>query len=339
MATGGVATGGMATGGAATGGAPGTGGAPVKLPCDIYAADGGPCVAAHSTARALLAAFNGALYQVRRADGMTKDIPVLGPGGLADASVQDTFCGASACTISIIYDQSGMGNHLTKGGANSSQTAFDDEADAKALPTMLKLHKVYGEYSKMGVGYRNNAAVGTAQGDDAETIYMVVAGSAYNSACCFEYGNTETNSKANGAGHAEAVYFGNTTAWGTGSGTGPWVMGDLEFALFAGSTNGKNVDNTPVNSTFVTAMVKGGPAGANRWAIKAGNAQSGTLKTMFEGVRPNGWNPMHKEGAIGLGVAGNAGRGNFFEGLMTAHYASNAADDAVQANIVSAYGP
>jgi hypothetical protein len=51
---------------------------------------------------------------------------------------------------------------------------------------------------------------------------------------------------------------------------------------------------------------------------------------------------MRKEGAIVLGTAGdnsNAAQGNFFEGVMTARYASNAADDAVQANIVAAYGP
>jgi hypothetical protein len=50
---------------------------------------------------------------------------------------------------------------------------------------------------------------------------------------------------------------------------------------------------------------------------------------------------MRKQGAIGLGTGGdnsNGAQGNFFEGLMTAHYASNAADDAVQANIASFYG-
>jgi hypothetical protein len=50
---------------------------------------------------------------------------------------------------------------------------------------------------------------------------------------------------------------------------------------------------------------------------------------------------MKKEGAIVLGIGGdnsNQGQGNFFEGVMTAHYASEAADNAVQANIVSVYG-
>ncbi|MBN2575199.1 MAG: hypothetical protein JXP73_11610, partial [Deltaproteobacteria bacterium] len=33
------------------------------------------------------------------------------------------------------------------------------------------------------------------------------------------------------------------------------------------------------------------------------------------------------------------GMGNFFEGVMTAHYSSDAADDAVQAGITATYGP
>jgi hypothetical protein len=90
-------------------------------------------------------------------------------------------------------------------------------------------------------------------------------------------------------------------------------------------------------------MLKGDAAGKNHWAIKAGNAQSGTLTSMFDGQRPNSrYNPMRKEGAIGLGTGGdnsNGAQGNFFEGVMTATFTSDAADNAVQANIVAAgYG-
>src|ERR1700686_4412315 len=35
-------------------------------PCDIYAAAGAPCVAAHCTTRALYASYNGPLYQLLR---------------------------------------------------------------------------------------------------------------------------------------------------------------------------------------------------------------------------------------------------------------------------------
>ena len=38
-------------------------GAATSGPCDIYAAGGTPCVAAHSTTRALYTAYTGSLYQ------------------------------------------------------------------------------------------------------------------------------------------------------------------------------------------------------------------------------------------------------------------------------------
>jgi hypothetical protein len=51
---------------------------------------------------------------------------------------------------------------------------------------------------------------------------------------------------------------------------------------------------------------------------------------------------MHQEGSVVLGTGGDGGNtsiGSFFEGVMTAGYPSDAADNSVQANIVSAgYG-
>jgi hypothetical protein len=315
--------------------------AAVRLPCDIYAADGGPCVAAHSTVRALYAGYAGPLYQVKKVDGTTKDIAPLAPGGLANSADQDAFCGVDACTISIIYDQSGSANHLTKAPAGGAKMTPDNEASAKALPIMLGGQKVYGVHVVPGIGYRNNMACGTATGDKAETEYMVVDGSAYNGGCCFDYGNMERNSRDNGEGTMEAVYFGTCTIWGKGADKGPWIMGDLENGLWAGNVSPYE-NNKPVTSKFVTGMVKGDAPGMNHWTIKVGDAQAGALTVPFDGQRPSErYNPMRKEGAIGLGTGGdnsNGAIGNFFEGVMTAHYSSAAADDAVQANIVSVYG-
>ena len=82
-------------------------------PCDIYAAGSTPCVAAHSTTRALFGAYNGALYQVRRSsDNTTRDIAVVSRGGPANAAAQDSFCSGTSCVITIVYDQSGRGNNL-----------------------------------------------------------------------------------------------------------------------------------------------------------------------------------------------------------------------------------
>ena len=131
----------------------------------------------------------------------------------------------------------------------------------------------------------------------------------------------ETNSRDNGEGTMEAVYFGNCTIWGKGAGNGPWVMGDLENGLWAGNVKPLQRQQPITTCKYVTGMVKGDAAGKNHWTIKEGNAQSGTLTTPFDGQRPSSrYNPMRKEGAIGLGTGGdnsNAAQGNFFEGVMT----------------------
>ena len=337
----------------------GTGGAPVTTrmctgvatttsgmsggPCDIYAADGGPCIAAHSMVRALFAAYYGPLYQVKKtSDSTTRDIGVLTAGGYANSADQDSFCGTDACTVSIIYDQTGMGNHLTKAPAGGAKPTPDNEANAKSAPATFAGHAVYGIHIVPGVGYRNNTACGTATGDNPETEYMVVAGTPFNSGCCFDYGNMETTSRDDGEGTMEAVYFGNCTIWGKGADNGPWVMGDLENGLWAGNVSPYD-NNKPLTYAYVTGMVKGDAAGKNNWTIKSGNAQSGMLTTPFSGQRPSSrYVPMRKEGAIGLGTGGDnssAATGNWFEGVMTTKYSSDAADDAVQANIAAAgYG-
>src|ERR671939_674680 len=77
---------------------PATPAAAAARPCDIYAAGGTPCVAAHSTTRALYAAYNGSLYQVRRAsDNATLNIGLLSAGGYVNAAAQDTFCANTSC--------------------------------------------------------------------------------------------------------------------------------------------------------------------------------------------------------------------------------------------------
>jgi hypothetical protein len=68
------------------------------------------------------------------------------------------------------------------------------------------------------------------------------------------------------------------------------------------------------------------------------------VSTFYSGVRPNvsGYNPMHKEGAIILGIGGDNSKGavgTFYEGVMTSGYPSAATENAVQANITAAgYG-
>lgn len=312
-------------------------------PCDIYSSGGTPCVAAHSTTRALYSAYTGALYQVKRgSDGSTTDIAPLSAGGVADAATQDSFCANTTCLITIIYDQSGRGNHLTQappGGFNGPESnGYDNLASAVGAPVTLNGKKAYGVFLSPGTGYRNNAASGTATGDEAEGMYAVLDGTHYNSACCFDYGNAEVSNTDTGNGHMEAIYYGDNTVWGSGAGSGPWIMADLENGLFSGLSSTNNAGDPSISYRFVTAVVKGE---ANQWSIRGANAASGSLSTYYSGARPSasGYNPMSKEGAIILGIGGdnsNGAQGTFYEGVMTSGYPSDATENSVQADIVAA---
>lgn len=199
-------------------------------------------------------------------------------------------------------------------------------------------HAAYGVFVSAGVGYRDNTTTGVATGSAPEGTYMVTSGHHVNNRCCFDYGNAETSGNDTGNGHMDALNFG-TECWFScsGAGSGPWVEADLENGLFFGA-NGSHPSNTGNSSEFVTALLKNN--GTTTYAIKGGNAQSGSLTTWYDGALPNlgGYTPMQKEGAIVLGTGGdnsNGSDGSFFEGVMTAGYPTDAADNAVQANITS----
>ncbi|KAJ7050925.1 glycoside hydrolase family 54 protein [Mycena amicta] len=312
-------------------------------PCDLYASGGTPCVAAHSTTRALFSAFSGSLYQVRRgSDSATLNIAPLSAGGVANAAAQDSFCASTTCLITTIFDQTGRGNHLTQappgGFTGPESNGFDNLASATGAPVTLNGQKAYGVFVSPGTGYRNDATNGIATGDAAQGMYAVVDGTHFNGQCCFDYGNGETSARDTGNGHMEAIYFGNAPFWGTGAGAGPWIMADLENGLFSGQGTGLNSADPTINSRFVTAVVKGEPG---TWSIRGGNGASGALTTFYAGARPtvSGYNPMHKEGAIILGIGGDnsiSAQGTFYEGVMTSGYPSDATENSVQANIVAA---
>jgi hypothetical protein len=307
------------------------------LPCDIYAAGGTVCVAAHSTTRALFGSYYGKLYQVtRNSDNTSADIGTLSAGGYADGAAQDTFCAKTTCIITIIYDQTSNANHLTISPPGA--VGVDDVgANASALPVMAGGHKVYGVYVAPGIGYRNLSAKGTARNGQPEGMYMVTSGKHVNDGCCFDYGNTEQPiAKNTGQGHMDAVYFGMRCEHPPCAGTGPWIAADLEEGLFQG--NGSNTGDAAVNFDFVTAILKNN--GQTSFALRTGNAQAGDLTTQYDGTLPTsgGYMPMQQEGGIVLGVGGdnsNWSAGDFFEGVMTFGYPTDASEDAVQANIVA----
>ena len=332
---------------------PGAAPARPQGPCDIYAAAGDACVAAHSTTRALFAAYNGPLYQVlRQSDGKALDIGVVQPsasdaGGYANAAVQDAFCANTYCWIAKIYDQSRKHNDLVQaprgGFSGPAMGGFNNLPIADMAPITIMGHKAYGVFIAPGMGLRQNDTKGTAVDDQAEGQYWVINGHHYNSGCCFDYGNAEIDSRDDDNGTMETTYYGSAGAWFHGPPPGPWVMTDQENNLVGcvnvGSAS-KACDNLPnISWRFVTAIAKGEP---HHWTSMGGDAQKGDLRVMFDGPRVDvTYDPMRKQGAILLGNGGdnsNSSQGTFYEGAMTAAgtFPTDATDQLVQANVVAA---
>lgn len=286
--------------------------------------------------------------------------------GYADSAAQEEFCGTEvdSCSITVIYDQSGEGNHLEPAPPGSGKRTPAEPTEAARLPTLINGRDVFGVEIIPGKGYRagctdctHEASPEMPTGDEAQTVYMVTSSAELINGCCFNYGNgtvsSNNDSNNDGNGTTEAVNFGQGVIWGTGSGTGPWVMADLENGLFPGWQNGDFSSistNTPLVHDFVTAIVVGDTAdkndGKGRFALYGGNAQEegAPLTTMYDGIRPDrpGYVPMQKQGAVILGIGSdnsNGGGGRFYEGATVKGAATKETLDAVQIAIASAkYG-
>ncbi|WP_211370489.1 arabinofuranosidase catalytic domain-containing protein [Nonomuraea turkmeniaca] len=319
---------------------------PGARPCDIYASGGTPCVAAHSTTRALYGSYNGNLYQVRRSsDNTTRNIGVLTAGGIANAAAQDSFCAGTTCVTTVVYDQSGRGNDLWYQG---SSVVPGSPQSRPAIATTESLtvggSKAYSLYINPGNSYwRDGHLTGVPTGSAPEGMYMVTSGTHVNGGCCFDYGNSETTRKADAAGAMDAINFSTQCWFGGCQGTGPWVQADLEWGLYPGGSQSWNPNQRAFPHKFVTATLKNN--GTTRFAIKGSNAQSGSLYTLYDGPLPNGYSPMKKQGAIVLGSGGdcckpdggaNLSAGTFYEGAMVAGYPTDATENAVQADIIAA---
>ena len=278
---------------------------------------------------------------------MTKDIPVLSPGAAADASMQDTFCMGTTCTIWRIYDQSGRGNFLeaetptSTVGGDTGMTA----ASATAESLMVGGRKVYSLYMKGSQAYwRDGSKTGMPTGSQPQGIYMVTSGKHVSSGCCFDYGNGELSRHYEAGPTMDAIYFGTSMQWAHGAGAGPWILADMEDGMIAWGSGGNNPNSVSQSFNYVTAMEKND--GTANFALKAADATSPTLNTYWSGSLPASKRPMKKQGAIVLGSGGdccltnsNLSFGTFYEGAIVAGYPTDATDNAIHANIVAAgYG-
>lgn len=329
------------------------------LPCEVFEGAGHECVSAHSSVRVLVPGYTGPLYQVEAPDGTTLDVGTV--DGYADVAAQNELCATGGCLIEILYDQSGNGLHMTRAPPGSAKPTPGLPVNADDLPTTINGRPAYGMLFRPGMGYRTNCndcphPEGGISGvipvdDEPESMYMITSQEDTINGCCFNYGNAEVTSNNDGNGTMEAVYFGNGVIWGTGSGSGPWVMADLENGLYPGWENGqdRNIStNTSLLHDYVTAIIVGDTQdkneGRGRFAIYGGDAQAGELTQMYDGIRPEkpGYVPMQKQGSVILGIGGDNSDGDggrFYEGVLVTGAASKATVDALQAAIVAAgYG-
>ncbi|MCU1685715.1 MAG: Xylan 1,4-beta-xylosidase [Amycolatopsis sp.] len=319
-------------------------------PCDIYAAGGTPCEATYSTTRALFAAYNGSLYQIQRAsDNSTLNIGLASTGGVVNSAPQVSFCAGTTCTITQLYDQTPNGNNLpispgtscsgcSGGLTGPGPNGADIGANAMALPVTIGGKPAYGVLvNNIGTGYRNNAVKNVPTGSQPEGMYMMTSSNLTSGSCCFDFGSAETNDSDDGNATMNAIYYGSACWVGGCTGSGPWVGGDLENGMYFSNT-GVNPSNIPSETgMFVSAWEKNN--GTTNFSLKYGSGQSGGLTTSYSGALPNGYNPMKVQPSIELGTGGDnstLGKGEFFEGAVTAGFPSDATESAVQANMVAA---
>ncbi len=271
------------------------------------------------------------------------NIGTLTAGGFANAAAQDTFCGTSACTISVMYDQSGRGNNLTKAPAGcftGTASLPDNESNATGRSLTASRHKVYALFMVAQDGYRNNTTSGMPTGNAPQGVYEVADGTRGGPACCWDFGNASTNNCNGGTGLMNAMFYG-IGFWGKGAGAGPWFMGDFEDGVWSGGTGVSTTTNANLPASAMPYAMGVLKTDATTYAIRVGNAQSGALTTAYNGATPTSlvW---QMKGGIVLGIGGdnsNSSFGTFFEGAVTAGRPTDATDSAIQANVIAAgYG-
>jgi len=336
---------------AGTGGAGGTGGAPTSNaegPCDIYKDAGQPCVAAYSTVRRLLSTYTGPLYQIRSGSsdqntgsgGETHDIGQTADG-FADAAAVDAACAGTICTVSLLYDQSGKGSHLSvakkgilAGGANAAMDDFESSATRESLT--VGGHKVYSLYMEPRQGYRlARRGDGIPYREEPGGIYLLADGTHAGSGCCFDFGDSPPT----------ALTFNDTTAlfygtWGDtgGAGAGPFFMADFHVVISPGGSQPftpvpPNLNNPSLAAKFALGFLKTDSA-ASAWALRMADvATADALTTAYQGAMPK---RNFNGGAVVLGVSadnGNASFGTFYEGAIVAGFPADDTEAAVLRNI------
>ncbi len=286
-------------------------------------------------------------------DKTTHDISVTTTGGHVDLTTLSSFCSGTTCGVSILYDQAGNGNDLSQATPQNMPTvAFWTTKASTSLPYALTQNSGGPGYiggDPNGQYLRNRTHTSKVPtGSAPQTEYMVVYAKYYKGHCCYDYGNMEAGIRNDGPGTMNALYFGQTKDWTWGAGSGPWGMVDMEDGVFSfgsgpgidpsnGNPDGQNTQDPAFTyPTTNIASVLSKTNGTSSFVLKAGDVETGSLTTAWNGVLPSGYAPLHQEGGLSLGEGGDGSDnvdGAFFEGFVVAGEESDATDNSIQADL------
>lgn len=168
-----------------------------------------------------------------------------------------------------------------------------------------------------GDGYTNNSTRGVPIGDEPETMYAVMTGERFGNTCCSDYGNSEADDRADGAGAMEAIFF-RAARWRNNTGftepgctlappedkvprnvtqcdgaspatstlcCGSWIGAAIDAGMYYGhgAWGDQNTQNKPLRHDFVSLMLKGR---RDSFVLKGGDAAQGVFETMYDRPQP-----------------------------------------------------
>lgn len=292
-------------------------------PCDILAAAGTPCVAAHSVTRKMFANYAGNAFQLTRVSDSTTLNVGFTAAGIVNQSAWTSFCSGTVCYYSNIYDQAGNANNLPQAtAANQAPLQVMTLANGQSAPVVNTGNATF---------YRNRASTSKIPtGTQSTTEYYVRNLSTY-SQCCGDYGNMETTVVDTGNGHMFALEY--SAALGTAiSGSKVPLFGvDVENGA---QTYPANVQQ---NCGTVGLLAKYSNA-LNATTIKLFSLVNGQQQLLANNAAPM-YTPV-LEGGLSLGEGGDGSEAptSFFEGAIITGATTDATDTAINANISAFYG-
>jgi hypothetical protein len=300
--------------------------------------------------RRILSTYDGPLYQIRSGSseqntgsgGETHDVGQT-KDGFADAAAVDAACAGTICTVSLLYDQSGKGSHLSvakKGIPFGGPYAATDDFESGATRESLTVagHKVYSLYMEAREGYRlARVGDGMPRKDEPLSIYLLADGTRAGVGCCWDFGNAPPDAQT--FFDTTALFYGSGVD-SLGAGEGPWFMMDDHVYVSAGGSQGPssgtpNPNNPSLKVKFALGFLKTEWSTASgNWALRMADvATASALTTAYQGAMPRRtWNA----GGVILGVSAdnsNASWGTFYEGAIVAGFPDDGTEQAVLQNI------